>query len=155
MLHSQRPCEDLGHDRVVDVARGQSSRRELACRRNVGLRQTATSQESGKIRVGAPGWLWRQCASRSRIQFALQLRRQRDRSEVLELHIVGNPESAANGSFPVSAGIVGESNARCDVVLVRLGNAEGDDARDVGDGVEYLGAVARRIGPILVPHSEV
>src|SRR6266850_4009699 len=132
MLHTQGPGQDFGHYSVIDEAGGEGPRVRLSRGRNVGLWETAARKEPGKIGICAPGWLRRQRASRSRIQFALKLRRQSDGCEVLEFHIIGDAETAANRRFPISAGIESETHPRGEIVLVRLRVSEGDDAGNVG-----------------------
>src|SRR5713226_5168248 len=54
LLHAQAPRQDLGQNRVIDVAGGQRPCRGLSGRGNVGGRQTATQQEARRPRSTAP-----------------------------------------------------------------------------------------------------
>ena len=119
------------------------------------MRQSSKLEKSRVARSGAPARLWRQRARGVRVEFTLQLRRQSDRREVLEFHIIGNPESATNRSLAISPWVIRKTHAGSEVVLVRLGVAEGDDSRRVGNRVQGLSARSDRIRPVFVPQAQV
>src|SRR2546430_12157695 len=155
MLHAQRAGQNLGHDGIVDETGGQRASSCLSGWRNIGLRQTSKLEKSRVARSGAPARLWRQRARGVRVEFTLELRRQSDRREVLEFHIIGNPESATNRSLAISPWVIRKTHAGSEVVLVRLGVAEGDDSRRVGNRVQGLSARSDRIRPVFVPQAQV
>src|SRR5580692_1144686 len=148
------------HERVVDGAGCKGSCFRLRRWRRKGLGQTAVEEES---RAGAvlaskgrtPKRLWREGACRDGIQLALELRRQGDRREVLELHTVSYTKSAADGGSPAARRIVGKAYARGDVVLVRRRIAEVDDAWNTRYGIQSLSARTHWVGPVLVAKTEV
>src|SRR5258708_1521645 len=155
MLHTQGPGENLRHHRVINKTGRQRTRCRLARRWNIGLWQAASGEESGEIGIRAPWRFWCECSCRCWVQLALQLRRKRDGRKVLELHVIRNAESAADRCFSISARVVSEPHTRCNVVLVRLRHTERDYARNIGDGVQGLRAVADRIRPILITYTKV
>src|SRR5882672_72664 len=115
----------------------------------------SVTEESRIARSGAPARLWSQSARRVRVEFTLQLRRQRNGREVLEFYVIDDSEPAANGSFAISSRVKRKPYAWTKIVLVRLRIAERDDAWSVGDRVQGLSTRSQRIGPVFVPQPQV
>src|SRR5262249_68003 len=162
-LNPERPGKNLGHYGIVDVTRGQRSCLLLIGRGQVHRRQPAIGKEgrpgSIRSRIGAevrtPTRRRGQAARRCWIHFALDLRGQRDGSEVLELPSIGNAKSSSQGCLSVSPRVVSKTNPGGKVVAIGFRLAEGNDVGNTRDGVLCLGLTPDRIRPVLVAESEV
>ncbi len=154
-LHAERPGQDLRHHRIIDKARRELASRKLRGRSDVRRRQPTASEETRAIRSGTPHRLRGQSTGRLRIQFALQLWRQRNRREVLEFYVIGNSEAGADGSFAATSRVEGKANPRSDIILVGSGHGEGDYARNAGNGVQALRFVTDGIGPVFVAETQI
>src|SRR5207249_3086789 len=152
-LHTQRPGQNLGHDRVVDEGGRQRPGSCLSGWRNVGLRQASKLEESGVVRSGAPAGLRRQRACGIRVEFTLQLRWQGDGREVLEFYVVSDAKAAANRHLSAPRRIIGKAHARTEVILVRLGIAKGYNPWNIGNSVQGLCAGPHWICPVLIAQS--
>src|SRR5438046_6242581 len=99
------------------------------------VRQSGELEKLRVYRSSAPTGLWRQSTRGARVEFALQLRRQRNRRKVLELYVISHAEAAANRHLSAAGRIIGEAHTGRDVVLVRFGFSKSDHTRSIGNCV--------------------
>ena len=148
VLHTEVPLNRVGKLLVRNVI-GSAGDGVSAAQRSNGCvrRDPAALQKTGSAA--------RRRAKRIRVDSSTELRGKRENTDVVVQNIVSHAEARPDGSIAAGARRKGDSNARREVVVLRLRFVEHKHARGVGDVIEPLKPLRVRHARELVPEAEI